>query len=338
MGRRWLLRLRTVAALWIISTFLWGSAFAEGMLIPVGEPVGIQIQTDGVLVAGTTELQAGAETAAPAREAGIRAGDVIISVNGQRVDSAASLMAAVDGLGGSPAEVTVRRDGETATFTVTPAPADDGGGRLGLWLRDGVAGIGTITYIDPETGSFGALGHGVNDVDTGVLLPVGEGALCRAKILDVKPGLSGAPGELSGAFDGDGVIGRIDCNTSCGIFGAVTGDMSGLRQAIPIGTPEEIVSGPATILACVSGQTVEEYEVEISRTGMAAGSGRDLMVRVTDPDLLAQTGGIVQGMSGSPILQNGRLVGAVTHVLVNDPTRGYGIFIETMLEAQQRAA
>ncbi|MCC8357377.1 MAG: PDZ domain-containing protein [Oscillospiraceae bacterium] len=316
MGRQWLLRLRTVAAIWIITTLLCGTAFADGMLIPVGEPVGIQIQMDGVLVAGTTEIQAGEETVSPAREAGIRAGDIIVSVNGQAVDSAAVLMAAVDGLGGNAAEVTVRRGEETATFTVTPAPAD-GGGRLGLWLRDGVAGIGTITYIDPETGAFGALGHGVNDVDTGVLLPVGEGAICRASILDVKPGLSGAPGELSGAFNGTDVLGRIGSNTVCGIFGAVTGELGQLREAVPIGTPEEIVSGPATILACVSGQTVEEYDVEISRTGMAAGNGRDLMVCVTDPDLLAQTGGIVQGMSGSPILQNGKLVGAVTHVCVN---------------------
>ncbi|MCD8117562.1 MAG: PDZ domain-containing protein [Oscillospiraceae bacterium] len=255
---------------------------------------------------------------APAREAGIRAGDIIIAVDGQTVDSAAALMAVVDGLDSDTAEVTVRRGEETASFTVTPAPADDGGGRLGLWLRDGVAGIGTITYIDPETGAFGALGHGVNDADTGVLLPVGQGTLCQARILDVKPGLSGAPGELSGAFDGTGLIGQIDSNTSCGIFGTVTGDMSRLPQAVPIGTPEEIVSGPATILACVSGRTVEEYDVEISRTGMAAGGGRDLMVCVTDPDLLAQTGGIVQGMSGSPILQNGKLVGAVTHVYVTE--------------------
>ena len=309
------------------------AAFADGALIPVGETVGIQIEMDGVLVAGITDVQTASGSVCPAKEAGLQAGDMILAVDGQAVRSAMELIAAVEALQGETAEVTVRRNGRTQCFTVAPAVEENGGLRLGLWLRDGIAGIGTVTYIDPETGAFGALGHGVNDVETGVLLPVAAGAVCRAQIVDVKRGASGAPGELAGCFDAGNVIGRIDNNTTCGIFGTMSGDMGELRPAMPVGRPEDVVSGPATILACVAGEDAREYDVEISRTGMVSGSGRDLMVHVTDPALLAETGGIVQGMSGSPIMQNGKLVGAVTHVLVNDPTRGYGIFIDTMLDA-----
>ena len=333
MAERWIRRLSVLAAVWVLTAACTVAAFASGALIPVGEPVGIQIKIDGVLVAGVTEVETATGSACPARDAGLRAGDVIVSVDGRAVHTAMELIDAVDGLDSGDASVTVSREGRTRDFCVHPARERDGSMRLGLWLRDGVSGIGTVTYIDPQTGAFGALGHGVNDVETGVLLPVGDGDVCRARIVDVKRGVSGAPGELAGSFDAGDVVGCINSNTPCGIFGTVTGSLGARHAAVPVGTPEEVESGPATILACVEGRDAEEYEVEISRTGMASGSGRDLMVHVTDPELLAQTGGIVQGMSGSPILQNGKLVGAVTHVLVNDPTRGYGIFIGTMLGA-----
>ncbi len=333
MGMRWLLRLRVPAAIWVITAVCTVTAFADGALIPVGETVGIQIKTQGVLVAAVSEVQTEQGTVYPARDAGVRTGDMIMAVDGHAVGGAADVLDAVERSGGAPAQVTVRRDGREQSLTVTPARESGGGLRLGLWLRDGVAGIGTVTYIDPDTGAFGALGHGVNDMDTGVLLPVADGDVCRARIVDVKRGAAGAPGELAGSFDAGDVVGCINTNTCCGIFGSITGDMGPLRQAMPVGEPEEVQKGPATVLACVDGQDIREYDVEISRTGLTAGSGRDLMVRVTDPELLGRTGGIVQGMSGSPILQNGKLVGAVTHVLVNDPTRGYGIFIRTMLDA-----
>ena len=331
MRKRWLLRLRVIAAVWIMTAVCTVTAFAHGTLIPVGETVGIQIKTEGVLVAGITQVQTADGPVCPARDAGLQAGDVIVAVEGRAVDSAAALIDAVEDLSGGAAQVTVRRDGRTQSVSVTPAMEENGGLRLGLWLRDGVAGIGTVTYIDPETGAFGALGHGVNDMDTGVLLPVADGDVCRAQIVDVKRGAAGAPGELAGGFDGGDVIGCISRNTACGIFGTIQSMPGPLRPAIPVGTPQDVEKGPATILACVAGQETAEYDVEISRTGMTAGGGRDLMVHVTDPALLERTGGIVQGMSGSPIIQNGKLVGAVTHVLVNDPTRGYGIFIDNML-------
>ena len=316
MGKRWLKWLPMAAVAWMLTAVSAVTAFADGALIPVGETVGIQIEMEGVLVAGLTDVQTDAGAVSPAEDAGLRAGDMIIAVDGRSVDTAAELIAAVEGMNGSPVAVTVRRDRGTLCLNVTPARETGGDLRLGLWLRDGVAGIGTVTYIDPATGAFGALGHGVNDVETGVLLPVADGDVCRAQIVDVKRGACGAPGELAGSFDPGDVIGCISTNTPCGIFGTITGSLGALRPAMPVGGEEDVVKGPATILACVAGQKVAEYDVEIARTGMAAGSGRDLTVHVTDPELLARTGGIVQGMSGSPILQNGKLVGAVTHVCV----------------------
>ncbi len=333
MAKIWLRRCGIAAVVWFVTAVCTVTAFAAGSLIPVGETVGIQIKMDGVLVAGLTDVQTAGGTACPARDAGLQAGDVIVDVGGRPVHSVMELLEEVERLGGADAAVTVRRDGRSRCLSVTPARDAQGGLRLGLWLRDGVAGIGTVTYLDPQTGAFGALGHGVNDEQTGVLLPVADGSVCRARIVDVKKGASGAPGELAGTFDAGDVIGCINSNTPCGIFGVISGSLGALPAPVPVGAPEEVVKGPATILACVDGQNVREYEVQIARTGMAAGAGRDLTVRVTDPDLLACTGGIVQGMSGSPILQNGKLVGAVTHVLVNDPTRGYGIFIGEMLGA-----
>lgn len=316
MAKRWLRRCGIAVVVWIVTAACTVTAFAAGSLIPVGETVGIQIQMDGVLVAGVTDVQTAEGTACPAKDAGLQAGDVIVAVEGRPVHSAMELLAAVEELCTEQATVTVQRNGRTQCVTVTPARESGGGLRLGLWLRDGVAGIGTVTYLDPQTGAFGALGHGVNDEETGVLLPVADGNVCRARIVDVKKGASGAPGELAGSFDAGDVIGCINSNTPSGIFGVISGSLGALRTPVPVGAPEDVVKGPATILTCVAGQDVREYKVEIARTGMAAGAGRDLTVHVTDPDLLAYTGGIVQGMSGSPILQNGKLVGAVTHVCV----------------------
>ena len=314
MGKRWIMRLPAAAAVWILTAVCTVTAYADGTLIPVGETVGIQIQMKGVLVADVTPVDTAEGPKCPAESAGLKAGDVITAVNGDPVDTAAELIRVVDGSAGA-VEMTVRREGRDRCVTVTPAEDVNGSRRLGLWLRDGVAGIGTVTYIDPETGAFGALGHGVNDTETGVLLPVADGDVCQARIVDVKRGAVGAPGELAGSFDASDVIGCINSNTPCGIFGTMSGSLGRLCPALPVGGPEDVHKGPATILACVAGQQIEEYDVEIARTGMAGG-GRDLTVHVTDPELLQRTGGIVQGMSGSPIIQNGKLVGAVTHVCV----------------------
>ena len=328
-----LLRLRAAAAFVAAAALLCTAAFAAEALIPVGEAVGIRLDVDGALVAGVSEIETETGVTSPAAEAGVRAGDVIVAVNGRPVDSAASFAAQAAAMTGGT-ELTLLRGDRQIRVTVTPAADENGGARFGLWLRDGVTGVGTVTYIDPATGAFGALGHGVNDPDSGALLPADGGGVYRARVVDVTPGAAGTPGELAGMFSAASSFGTVASNTVSGVFGTLTEPYETTRRPVEVAPPDEVVSGPATILACVDGQEAREYAVEISRSGiLGGGDGRDLAVRVTDPALLALTGGIVQGMSGSPILQNGRLVGAVTHVLTADPTRGYGIYIDRMLQA-----
>ena len=331
-------RLRRTAVLFSICAALTGRALAADALIPVGQAVGIRLEVEGVLVAGTGPVDTPDGPAAPAQDAGIRAGDVITALDGVPVEHAEELAEELAALEGRSAELTVEREGREMRVSVAPVPSVQGGGqRLGLWLRDGVTGIGTLTYIDPETGGFGALGHAVSDAGSGALLPAAEGGISSARIVDVTPGSPGSPGELSGGFSAAGEIGVIEKNTVCGIFGTMRRHMPGLREPVPVASPDEVENGEATILACIDGEEAREYRVEIARAGLMTGAGRDLTVRVTDPELLARTGGIVQGMSGSPILQNGRLVGAVTHVLTADPARGYGVFAETMLRLSEAA-
>ncbi len=338
MRKKILAGLRRAVLSYMVCALLCSTALAEGALIPVGEPVGIRVTVDGVLVVDVSEVETGSGAlASPAGEAGVRAGDVITAINGREVTSAQELGAAIAALGGKQAELSVTRSGRQIAFFVSPVTETDGGPKLGLWLRDGITGIGTVTYIDPETGAFGALGHGVNDARSGALLPVEDGSVCRARIVDVKPGKAGEPGELAGSFSVADEIGRIRENTVYGIFGTMERSSGGRHAPVPVAAPEEVESGPATILACVSGGEAKEYDVEIARAGFAAGDGRDLTVHVTDPELIAATGGIVQGMSGSPILQNGKLVGAVTHVLTGDPARGYGIYAEKMVKTAEAA-
>ena len=230
-------------------------------------------------------------------------------------------------LDGSDVSVTLERGGKLIQYTVSPALASSGEWRLGLLLRDGVAGIGTVTYYDPSTGLYGALGHSINDAESGAVLPLGGGVITEAAVSGVLPGRAGKAGELHGVFDTSAEIGTVLLNTEQGIFGR-TREWAG-RRPIPAAEEGQIADGPAVILANVSGDETAEYDVTIAK------SGDKLLVTVTDPELLSATGGIVQGMSGCPIIQDGKLVGAVTHVLVNDPTRGYGIPIYSMLRASE---
>ena len=296
-------------------------------LVPVGETVGIEAVTDGLLVASLSKVQTASGECCPAADGGILPGDIIVRVGGGDISTAEDFAAALAGFDGGSLEVTVLRDEKTLQLTVTPAQDESGEWRMGVWLRGGVSGIGTVTYYDPETGRYGALGHSITDADTGVLLPISEGSICDATVSDVKRGERGTAGELHGSYDVTDSIGTVDSNTARGIFGTANG-FDG--EPLPAAEPGEIENGAATILANVSGDEVREYTVEIS--GVSTNSDR-LLITVTDPDLLETTGGIVQGMSGSPIIQNGKLVGAVTHVLVSDPTRGYGVTISSMLDA-----
>lgn len=300
-------------------------------LVPVGAAVGIELETEGVTVTGFTEVETAAGPLRPAETAGLRKGDVITAIGDRSISNAAEFLSAMNGRDSGPLRLKVLRDGRELELAVTPALNREGLAQIGLWLRDGISGIGTVTYYDPASGAFGALGHGINDVETGQLLDVDQGNITEAEIVDVIPGAAGNPGELCGQFQRDVVLGVLEKNTDCGLFG--TAALDSLGPPLPVAAEDEITLGSATIRSNVRGGLIRDYSVEISRIYRDPGDNRFLMLTVTDPELLGVTGGIVQGMSGSPIIQNGKLVGAVTHVLLNDPKRGYGISIERMLNA-----
>ncbi len=304
------------------------------MVIPLGRRVGIKLFSDGVLVVGMSELETGQGMVNPGKSCGLKTGDVITHINGKEIDTIEEVQDILKEEGKQPLTLRASRGGRVVQLSAQAVVNRGGQYQLGVWLRDSMAGIGTMTFYDPATGRFGALGHGINDVDTAQLMPMESGSIMYASVSDVKKGISGVPGELHGTFDITRDLGTLKANTELGVYGTLT-EQSVFSAGKPVETArhEEIVTGPATILSNVSGEEVREYAIEITQIyPAAAGTGRNMMVKITDPELLAQTGGIVQGMSGSPIIQNGKLVGAVTHVLVNDPTRGYGIFIENMLE------
>lgn len=308
-------------------------------VVPLGRAVGIKLFSDGVLVVGLSELDTGAGQLSPGRQCGLKTGDVITHINGQEVDTIEAVQTILQEQGDQPLTLQADRSGKSLQLSAQAVKNDQGSYQLGVWLRDSMAGIGTMTFYDPDSGIFAALGHGINDVDTAKLMPLESGSLMYATVADVAKGEPGAPGELHGSFDVAHDLGTLYANTEKGIYGVLTGEEFSGGAAVEVASRDQVKVGKATILANVQGAEVREYEVEITHVyPEAAGETRNLMLRVTDPDLLDKTGGIVQGMSGSPILQNGRLVGAVTHVLINDPARGYGVLAENMVEAADTAA
>ena len=298
----------TLSCLFLAAAFPT-AAYAQ-TLVAGGQVVGIQIKTEGVMVAGVAPVETAEGSRSPADDAGLRQGDFIMEIDGRAVDGAGDLISAVGELAGKAATLTVLRQGQTLTVTVQPALSREDQWMLGMWLRDGISGIGTVTFYDPATGLFGALGHSISDFDTGVVIPLGKGSISEAEIIGVTPGSPGNPGELNGCSDTGTVLGSVETNTGHGIFGHSDAPMPG--KLLETG---QVAAGPASILATVDGRTVREFAVEINRLYRDS-DGQHLILTVSDPELLARTGGIVQGMSGSPILQNGRLVAAVTHVLV----------------------
>ena len=292
----------------------------ERTLIPLGKAVGIKLFADGALVVCVND--------SPAKSSGIAVGDLLLRLNDTKIESTEQLQEFLQQNGAAPVTVTYQRSGKTCRCTVTPRQGEDGVWRIGAWIRDSMAGIGTLTYYDPHTGTYGALGHGITDTDTQMLMTLSGGSIMETTVKAVKKGCKGDPGELKGDFSVQRDIGTLTANTVGGVFGAVSDQrLIENEQALPLAKPQ---LGKATILATVNGCDTRSYAVEILRL-YDAQSTRNLLLRITDKRLLETTGGIVQGMSGSPILQNGKLVGAVTHVLINDPTQGYGICIENML-------
>lgn len=296
----------------------------------MGDIVGIEISLDGVVVLDVAEVNG---AASPAGNAGLRSGDVIEQIDATPVRSVEEVRAALAACDGGEVQILARRDGQLRQFAVKPETGADGSPEIGVWLRDAMAGMGTLTFYDPASGTFAALGHAISEVDTGVLVPVRDGSVLQADVTEIVAGKPGAPGQLQGLFDAEDAIGSVERNTEEGIFGHLSAPLPGERTALPVAEEAEIETGPASLLSAIDGE-LRTYEIEIIRVYKGPESGnRSMMIAVTDPDLLALSGGIVQGMSGSPIVQNGKLVGAVTHVLLNDPARGYGISVEDMLAA-----
>ncbi len=293
------------------------------MLVPVGHTIGIKLFSRGVVVVKLTD------GGTPARECGLQTGDVIVKCGGDVVTSTEQFQSLLQKSGGNVSNLQIDRGGDSVLLSVEPSQNDQGIYCIGAWVRDSMAGIGTLTYYDPATGAFGALGHGVTDTDTALLMPFSKGSVLPSTVKAVKRGEAGAAGELRGDFDLTSDMGPLYANTSSGIFGRLEAAPTP-AAAVPAGMA---LPGPAKIRANVRGDEVGEYDIEILKVVSGSSDGRDMVLSVTDPELLETTGGIVQGMSGSPILQNGQLVGAVTHVLLNDPTKGYGILIDHMLEA-----
>ncbi|MCL2388661.1 MAG: SpoIVB peptidase [Defluviitaleaceae bacterium] len=307
----------------------------EVEVIPLGVAIGVRINTDGVMVLGTGSFQGvDGETHRPAHNV-LRAGDLILETNGTAIKYKEDLSEYVAKSEGDVI-LLVRRDNEEIHVTITPqvAAADDTR-RIGAWVRDSTKGIGTLTFYNPATSEFGALGHGILDVDTKMLLSVRSGTIMPSTVTSVQRGARGMPGELEGQVDTSTTLGTITTNCPNGIFGELEPQVSRQFQDLPrmpIAQRAQIQEGPATILTNVSGSQVKEYEIEIETIHQnPTDETKGMVIRITDPDLLEITGGIVQGMSGSPILQDGRIIGAITHVFVQDPTKGYGIFIESML-------
>ena len=308
-------------------------------LFPGGQAVGVALHTEGVLVVGTSDLT-GAHS--PARTAGVKPGDVITEADGKTIASAEELTALVEAYGEVPIPLTIRRGESQLHLTLTPKrDGQSGKVRIGAWVRDSTAGVGTLSFygeVRPGEGlRYGALGHAITDTDTQQILTVSAGEIMLADVVDVRKGQSGVPGELKGSFlREDRVMGTISRNSVFGIYGGMTDPPAHplYPEGLPIGRKDAVHTGKASILSTVDAEGMREYEVEIVEVNrQSAPAQRSLVLKVTDEELLQKTGGIVQGMSGSPILQDGRLVGAVTHVFVNDPTMGYGLYIEWMLEA-----
>jgi len=315
---------------------LWPTAARASAptVVPVGRAVGIKLFSDGVVVVGTSDIATEDGSVNPAKACGLREGDIITHINATEVDTIEEVSALLQELEGEAMSIRAIRDDKQVQLTATAALCStDGSYKLGAWIRDSMAGIGTVTFYCPDTGTFGALGHGINDVDTALLMPLDSGSILPATVAGVEKGRAGDPGQLQGVFDTGRTLGLLHANTSGGVFGVLAD--SGWAEGTPMEVAQrsEVERGDAVILCNIDGDRVEEYGVRIEKVFQEREDDcRDYLIRVTDQRLLDATGGIVQGMSGSPILQNGKIVGAVTHVLVDDPTSGYGIYVGRMLQ------
>lgn len=299
-----------------------------------GMPVGIYMETDGVMVLNTEKIEGiDGKEHEPAADV-VESGDYITAVNHHEISGKADLLSAVDQIDGDDVVLTLRRGEDTMDRKISPIECEPGQYKLGIWVRDNVQGLGTITFLT-EQSRFGALGHGISDTDTNMLMTIDSGRVYRTSIQDITKGYSGSPGTMEGiiVYNKYNILGTIDKNTETGIYGTIEKIDELFDEQIPIETASkgEIEIGDAKI-RCYIDNEIKEYDIKVTDIDMTSSEvNKGLVIQVTDPELLEKTGGIIQGMSGSPIIQNGKLIGAVTHVFVQDSTKGYGIFIENML-------
>lgn len=308
-------------------------------LIPGGNTIGVKLNTKGVLVVALSNDLVGVDDKkySPAIDAGIKVGDVITSINGIEVKNSNHVIDLLNRIGEEKVDIKVIRNKHEFTAKVKPVKCkQDNSYRLGIWVRDKTAGIGTLTFYHPDSKKFGALGHGITDIDTGSLMPIKNGEILKAKISSIEQGKKGTPGELKGIFfDTTDMIGSIEKNTSFGIYGVMNEKNEDIfsREALPVGLQNQVKIGKAHILCTINEDRIEKYEIEILKTEIQGyPKQKSMVIKIVDERLLEETGGIVQGMSGSPIIQDGKIIGAVTHVFINDPTKGYGIYINWMLK------
>ena len=306
-------------------------------LYPGGNVVGIKLQTNGPFVVGFSDIENEDNKfySSPSKESGINLGDIILSINDIEINSSEFLSETLNSLDSNDLVIKIEREGKILYKNIKAVKTKDGKLKIGLWVRDSTAGIGTVTFIDPNTGIYGALGHPITDVDTGDIIDIGRGNIVKSSIINVKKGEKGNPGELKGVFINDDVVlGSVINNTRYGIFGEYNLDnFQGNKLSIAL--KNEIQEGPAKIISTIDDEP-KMYDIVIEKLLQQDNpSSKSMIIKVTDEELLQKTGGIVQGMSGSPIIQNDKLVGAVTHVLVNKPDTGYGIYIEWMLKGSK---
>lgn len=305
---------------------------------PGGTPIGVKLNTKGVLIVALSDIESdGKKYSSPAAAADIQIGDSIIKINNVPINDSDDTTKEINKCNGEEITILIDRKGKLMEKKLLPVKSNnDNKYKIGLWVRDSTAGVGTLTFYDENTMNFAALGHPITDVDTGTILNINSGEIVSSSIISVKKGLRGSPGELKGIFvDENMVLGQIYKNTECGIFGKTNISLVNTKytKPIPIALRNEIKEGPAKIITTIDGEEPREYSIMIDKLLSQDSPGpKSMVIRVTDPALLEKTGGIVQGMSGSPIIQNGKLVGAVTHVLINKPDVGYGIYIEWMLK------
>ena len=304
----------------------------KSKVVPVGKAVGMKLYTEGVLVVGMSEING----KKPYENSGIQEGDAIIEINNEQIENTNDLIETVNKSNGKTVEVKYKRKEQTITTSIEPAKVNENEYKLGLWVRDAAAGVGTMTFYEPSSGMFAALGHGIADIDTSELINIESGELTTTNILSIVKGQKGTPGEIRGTIENSESLGNIYKNTSFGVYGKVQSknklDINNMEE-MDVALRDEIKTGKAQILCELENGKTEKYDVEIKKLYLNNNeNNKSMVIKITDEKLIEKTGGIIQGMSGAPIIQNGKFIGAVTHVLVNDPTVGYGVFADIMIK------